>query len=121
MNIKILFFSLFGFTSTLINTFASGAPKIYCAEWMPWCKKDLKVDSTNALNIWDNLISTAIQYVAVFAVLALAYGWVQYLLAAGEEEKAKKAKTTITWSLIGVLVSTGAWMIVNIVTSLKLW
>jgi len=119
MNVKISFFSLIGFLSTIITTVA--APEMYCAPWMPWCNAKTKVDNEGVLTIWDTIIATAIQYVAVFAVLALTYGWVQYLLAAGEEEKAKKAKTTITWSLIGVLVSTGAWMIVNLVTSLRLW
>jgi hypothetical protein len=41
-----------------------------------------------------------LQYVSVVAVIALMLSGFLYLLSGGEEEKTKKAKNWIIWSLV---------------------
>jgi hypothetical protein len=41
-----------------------------------------------------------IQYVPVVAVVALTLSGIMYILSGGDDEKVKKAKNWITWSLI---------------------
>jgi hypothetical protein len=41
-----------------------------------------------------------------------------YMLSGGDDEKVKKAKNWITWSLIWVIFSLSAWSIVNIINTL---
>ncbi len=42
---------------------------------------------------------------AAIAVMLLIYGGIIYAMAAGEEEKIKKAKRTMIWSVIGLVVA----------------
>jgi hypothetical protein len=46
--------------------------------------------------------------------------WIMYLVSGWEDEKVKKAKKWIIWSLIWVLISTSAWAIINLVNSFKI-
>jgi hypothetical protein len=41
-----------------------------------------------------------------------------YLLSWGEEDKTKKAKSWIIWSLVWVLTSISAWWIINMLNNL---
>ncbi len=123
MKIKIAFLIWFYFTITK-NIFASW-PWVVC-NGLPWCKSSWvgQVDGTITDEtffgfIW-NLISTSIQYVAVLSVLALVVAWIMYLVSSGEDEKVKKAKSAIIWSLVWVLVSTSAWAIINLLNSFKI-
>ena len=63
--------------------------------------------------ISSNIIAELIKYVAVFAVIALMISWVMYMLSSGDEEKTKKARTWIIWSVVAVLLSISAYYIVN--------
>jgi len=49
----------------------------------------------------------------VFAVIALMISGVMYMLSSGDEEKTKKARTWIIWSVVAVLLSISAYYIVN--------
>ena len=102
----------------------SKLPKVNCI-WLPGCvDKDISkpTPASTKKDLWKvvitSLIWNLIQYVAVFAVIALMLSGIMYLVSWGEEEKVKKAKSWITWSLIWVLLSTTAWWIINIVNNL---
>ena len=43
---------------------------------------------------------------------------IMYMLSWGQEEKIKKAKTWIIWSLVWVLLSISSWYIINIINNL---
>ncbi len=117
---------------TFFSPFILFTTKIF-ASWpgavcngLPWCEDDGVWEVNNSLTqdgffwfLW-NLISTTIEYVAVLSVLALVVAWIMYLVSAWEDEKVKKAKTAIIWSLIGVLVSTSAWAIINLLNSFNI-
>lgn len=120
----LVFVSLFAFLNYDIS-FAA-APEINCT-WIPGCvDKDMTKPSPPNLsnNIWAkfmaNVIWEFIQLVAVFAVFALIFSWVMYLLSSWDEEKANKAKKWIIWSLVGVLLSISAWGIINFLNNVRI-
>jgi len=70
--------------------------------------------------IWWNLIDLLIKYVAIIAVISLMISWIMYLISGWEEEKVKKAKNWIIWSLVWVLISISAYGLVGIVNNLTI-
>lgn len=115
MNILRIFIA--SYTSLLLfvqNVFAeTKAVKINCY-WLPGCPPEPIEGPTDGLvwgdyNVWWeyilNIIHLMLQYVSVIAVIALMLSWFLYLLSWGEEEKTKKAKNWIIWSLVWVLVA----------------
>jgi len=67
-----------------------------------------------------SVIWEIIQFIAVIAVIALIISGIMYLISAWEEEKTKKAKTWIIWSLVWVFLSISAWWIINIINGLTI-
>ena len=92
------------------------APAILC-EWLPGCD-DTSYDSVIG-RLSGFVADILIQYVAVAAVIALMISGMMYLVSGGEEEKVKKAKTWIIWSLIWVFLSVAAWYIINIINNIS--
>lgn len=119
-----LFLSFFLWWNALV--FAA-APEVNCV-WLPGCV-DRDIVNPTAPNISDNIglevvtsiIWEAIQFVAVVAVIALILSGIMYLVSWWEEEKVKKAKTWIIWSLVWVLLSISAWGIINMLNKLTIW
>jgi len=77
--------------------------------WLPgsgwWDDVIVKVSS--------NIIAQMIKYVAVLAVIALMISWVMYMFSDWDEEKTKKAKSWILWSLTAVVLSISSYYIVT--------
>ena len=66
------------------------------------------------------IIRESIKYIGLLAILALSWGGIQFLISYGSDEKVKKAKHTIIYSLLGVILSIAAYGIIDIVNSLQL-
>lgn len=126
--IKIFIASYASFLLLINNVLASDVKKsvtINC-HGLPGCPDDNISQPTPGLvwdqyNVWGvfivEIISTMLQYVSVVAVIALMLSWVLYLVSGWEEEKTKKAKNWIIWSLVWVVVSMSSWFLVNIVNN----
>ena len=84
---------------------------------LPWSNASI---NNVAQQIWWWLITTMIKYVAIIAVIALMLSWIMYLISGWEEEKVKKAKNWIIWSLIWVLLSISAMWIIELINKLHL-
>jgi hypothetical protein len=63
------------------------------------------------------VISTIIWAVAIVAVMMIIYGGLQYVLSQGDAGKNKKARDTILYSVIGLVVALAAQAIVAFVFS----
>jgi len=107
----------------------SAPPAVNCF-WLPWCG-DPNIETPLSPSNYDkpswkistwisNLVSNIIKYVAVVAVISLMIAWLMYLLSWWEEEKLNKAKKMVIWSLVWVLLSVSAWMIINIINEAKI-
>ncbi len=122
MKKKIIFFLIL-FFYYFLNVY-SNQPEINCY-WLPWCSQVLLTEPISqtgnlGLNVIAKVIWETIQFVAVIAVIALIISGVMYLLSWWEEEKVKKAKTWIIWSLLWVIISISAWWIINILNKISI-
>lgn len=109
-----------------ITNSIADAPEVNCV-WLPGCPGSDRTSPTTpdiSSNIWMELVSNIIwqlmQFVAVIAVIALIISGIMYLVSWWAEEKVKKAKTWIMWSLIWVLLSISAWGIINMLNNIKI-
>lgn len=62
-----------------------------------------------------NIINVVIGIVGLIAVVMIIVGGVQYTLSAGDSGKVKKAKDTILYGIIGLIIALLAFAIVNFV------
>jgi hypothetical protein len=65
------------------------------------------------------VITYTIRLAAALSVIALIIGGYQYLTAYGKEEKHEIARKTITYALLGLILSITAYGIVKIITMIK--
>ena len=65
-----------------------------------------KTDSLSAF--FNGIVSVLIELGTIVSVLGIMYGGYMYATAQGDEEKLGKARTTITWALVGTAVLLGA-------------
>jgi len=82
---------------------------------LPWSWVNPNQISTR---VWWELISNMIKYVAVIAVITVMLSWIMYLISGWEEEKVKKAKNWIIWSLVWVFLSVSAMAIIKIINNI---
>lgn len=67
-----------------------------------------------------NITRTVITASGATAVLFVIIGGIQILTAYGSEEKIGKAKKTITWALVGLLIAILAYAMVSIISAINL-
>lgn len=129
--IKLFLLSYIFYLFWTINySYAAMAPEINCV-WLPGCPDSSIANPSKANVSWDfsnnivwkvsvDLVVTFIKYIAVIAVISLMLGWIMYILSWWEEEKAKKAKSWIIWSIVWVFMSVSAWWIITFITQLSI-
>ena len=70
---------------------------------------------------FDNAILNAtnwiLGFVGMIAVLMLIWGGVTYLTSAGDEDKAKTGKKTLSYAIIGLVVAGIAYAIVDVIVT----
>ena len=113
---RYLYIVLLFILNSNTRVFASNPPQIP-ELWLPG---DFYDETDVITEVWWDLISTLIKYVAVIAVLSLMLSWIMYLLSWWEDEKIKKAKNWIIWSLVWVIFSISAWWIVDLINNLEI-
>ena len=116
---KNFLYLLFVFFIIPINNIFAWKPKI-----LDGVESELPWNWVNSDNIakelgWD-LIATMIKYVAIISVISLMLSWIMYLISNWEEEKVKKAKNWIIWSLVWVLLSISAWGIIEMINKIQI-
>ena len=82
---------------------------------------DLKpVGGSGDNNLWQNVTDILTNIIVVLGLASVAfiiYGGVQYISSSGDPGKVEKAKKTILYACIGLIVSVLAFAIVNFVIS----
>ncbi len=66
-------------------------------------------------NVAQNIINIVIAVLGIVAVLFVVIGAAQYVTSQGDPGKTKKAKDTILYAILGVVLATLAYAIVNFV------
>ncbi len=65
-----------------------------------------------------SIIKQVVLYTGILAVVSLSWGGFLFITAFGEDDKVKKGKSIIQYSLIGVVLSISAYAIVDLVNRL---
>lgn len=113
-------------TVFITNTYCDNMPSINWI-WLPWYQgndiltpAEWDISTNNSLEwIW-NIVWELIKYISVVAVISVMLSWIMYMISWGEEEKIKKAKNWIIWSLVWVFLSISAWWIINIINAITI-
>ena len=66
-------------------------------------------------NVVQGIVNAIILIAGVIAVVFIIYGGIQYMTSAGDAGKTKKAKDTILYAAIGLIICALAFAIVNFV------
>ena len=75
----------------------------------------LNQDSTDLSGSVQGIISAIIGALALVAVVVIIIGGINYMTSSGDSAKVKKAKDTILYGLIGLIICVLAFAIVNFV------
>ena len=67
------------------------------------------------MNVFRTVVNVVLGLVGMIAVVMIIYGGIQYTISAGESGKVKKAKDTIMYGVVGLVVALLAAAIVNFV------
>lgn len=78
---------------------------------------EVHVQPISATRIVDGVLNAVFFIIGSISVIFIIYAGILYLTANGEPAKAKKAMDTITFSIVGLIVSISAYAIVNFVMS----
>ena len=83
------------------------------------CKviKDNNLNSNDLMGTLNIIINVVIGIIGFVAVMVIILGGVQYTTSAGDSNKVKKAKDTIMYGIIGLVVALMAYSIVNFILS----
>ena len=83
--------------------------------------KPLKIngqEATDISQVASKLINWLLLVISLVATIMIVYAGVLLVFNGGNESQYKKARTIITWAVIGLVVSLSAFAIVNIIQSL---
>ena len=72
-------------------------------------------DGTDLMSTVQVIVNVALAVIGVLAVIMIILGGVQYTTSSGDAGKVKKAKDTIMYGIIGLVVALLAFAIVNFV------
>ena len=75
------------------------------------------LNSNNLMTTLNTIINVVIGIIGFVAVMVIILGGVQYTTSAGDSGKVKKAKDTIMYGIIGLIVALMAYSIVNFILS----
>lgn len=70
---------------------------------------------TNFISTAKSLIESVIPLLMVIATVVFLWGIISYIMAAGDEEKVKEARSFIIYGLIGLFVMVSVWGLVGVI------
>ncbi len=106
----ITIFSLFIFWNAYWDL-----PNLECSSFI-WCWEVAE----EPLKVIGDFTWEFIKYIAVIAVISVMISGIYYLISMWDDEKVKKAKKWIIWSVVWVLISISAWYIINSINNLSI-
>lgn len=100
------------------------------ANWIKWPDEDVSgwLPFQTTGSFWKNTsqefiskwISEAIKYLGLIAVVTLTIWWIMYIISFWSDDKTKRAKNVIVYSIVGVVVAMAAYLLIDIVNNIKL-
>lgn len=65
-----------------------------------------------------NVITAALVFACVVALVLLIFGGAKYITSKGDPEKVKSARMTITWALVGLVLIFLSFFIVSLISQI---
>lgn len=90
-------------------------PAVALAQIIPPCPTDNPTCHQNLIELITKISDTLLLLVGVVAVLFIIIGGFQYITSAGNPENVSKAKNTILYAVIGIIVTLLAYGIVRFI------
>lgn len=75
------------------------------------------VTQNQPIDVILTILRTALTLIAILGVIGLIIAGAMYMLAAGDEGQAKKAKSAIMYVIIGLVIIGAAILVVNLIIS----
>lgn len=109
--------------ATLAMPAKVSAATVYCPNGQPSSTNDLSgcegyegnANDVNLMGTLNTIINVALGVIGFLAVVMIIVGGVQYTTSAGDAQKVTKAKNTIMYGIIGLVIALLAYAIVNFV------
>lgn len=82
------------------------------------CDGDSNTDAGTAVDVVVNIITVIISILGIVAVVVLIIGGIGYMTSSGDSTKVKRARDTILYAIIGLVICALAFGIVNFAVSI---
>jgi len=66
-------------------------------------------------NVLENIIKWVVGFIILIAILMIVWAGINYMTAAGDQNKVETAKKILTYAIIGLLIAALAYAIVNLI------
>jgi len=87
----------------------------YNSTYIDGTQKTSGANDTDLMTTAGTVINVALGLIGLIAVIIIIYGGIQYMTSTGDSTKVKKAKDTILYGIIGLVVALLAYAIVKFV------
>ena len=106
--------SLLGGASTYAVTCPTGSLRTE-ADTYAGCNMPAEAEDTDLMETVQTIINVIVAVVGIVAVAVIVIGGVFYVISTGEPPKTKRAKDTILYGVVGLVIAVLAYAIVNFV------
>ncbi len=115
---KFIFGALIGITILMTPTFANAQSECERLKSMLGGQATLLPDYCNESQVYNRITYWLYYIIGLAAVVSLIYGGYLYMTSRSNEAQLKKAKSLITWTIVGVILALLAAIIVGAVVNL---
>ncbi|MBP5656216.1 Ig domain-containing protein [Candidatus Saccharibacteria bacterium] len=109
----VIIFSIICFTS--VPAFANDACTIAGVDDPLICGTPDSDEETALIQRTRGILSTVYLWIGIITVIVIVIGGIQYMTSTGESEKTKRAKSTIIYAIVGLVVVLGSFAITNFI------
>lgn len=110
----VMLASMFGGASTYAVTCPTGSLRDE-ADTYAGCNMPAEAEDTDLMETVQTIINVIVAVVGIVAVAVIVIGGVFYVISTGEPAKTKRAKDTILYGVVGLVVAVLAYAVVNFV------
>jgi hypothetical protein len=114
---KVLSYIIFTVTFIFL-TLSVGS--VFAIDVAPPAGLDLPTVNSDPESAIASIIQYCILLTGILAVMAITWGGIKFILSTGDDEKMKKARYTIIYAFVGIIVAGLAYSIVEIITKVQI-
>lgn len=74
--------------------------------------------TNNFMDVMENIANFIIAFITILGIIFIVYGGILYVTAGGDEAAVEKAKSTLTYALIGLFIAAMAYALETLVLTI---